>query len=104
MAAVALGSSFSGLAGHAVLAPFNPYQDLHAGPVQDFYYPFLLDLTGFGHYSCMSSDISFQNSLQIHRRVLYAATSSLKRVTGRIFTISKFFHRGKPKLCVLISS
>jgi hypothetical protein len=27
---------------------------------------------------------------------LYAATSSLKRVTGRIFTSSKCFHRSKP--------
>jgi hypothetical protein len=26
---------------------------------------------------------------------LYAATSSLKRVTGRIFTISNCFHRSK---------
>jgi hypothetical protein len=34
---------------------------------------------------------------------LYAATSSLKRVTGRIFTISKCFHRSNPKLYLLIS-
>jgi hypothetical protein len=34
---------------------------------------------------------------------LYAATRSLKRVAGRIFTISKCFHRSKPKLFLLIS-
>jgi hypothetical protein len=34
---------------------------------------------------------------------LYAATSSLKRVTGRIFTISKCFLRNKPKLNILLS-
>jgi hypothetical protein len=40
---------------------------------------------------------------KITGRFLYAATSSLKRVTGRIFTISKCFHRSKPKLNLLIS-
>jgi hypothetical protein len=39
-----------------------------------------------------------RNSLQNHKQVPFAATSSLKRVTGRIFTISKCFHRSKPKL------
>jgi hypothetical protein len=34
---------------------------------------------------------------------LYAATSSMKSVTGGIFTISKCFHRSKPKLYLLIS-
>ncbi len=34
---------------------------------------------------------------------LYAATSSLNRVTERIFTISECFHRSKPKLNLLIS-
>jgi hypothetical protein len=34
---------------------------------------------------------------------LYAATSSLKRDIGRIFTISKSFHKSKPKLCLLFS-
>jgi hypothetical protein len=29
---------------------------------------------------------------------LYAATSNLKRVAERIFTISKCFHRSRPKL------
>jgi hypothetical protein len=29
---------------------------------------------------------------------LYSATSNLKRVTERIFTISKCFHRSRPKL------
>jgi hypothetical protein len=32
---------------------------------------------------------------------LYAATSRLKRVTGRILTISKCFHRSNPKLYLL---
>ncbi len=35
---------------------------------------------------------------------LYAAISNLKRVTGRIFTINKCFHRSKPKLYLLCSS
>jgi hypothetical protein len=32
---------------------------------------------------------------------LYAATSNMKRVSGRIFTISKCFHKSKPKLNLL---
>ncbi len=34
---------------------------------------------------------------------LNVATSNLKKVTGRIFTISKCFHRSKPILYILIS-
>jgi hypothetical protein len=34
---------------------------------------------------------------------LNAAISILKRVTGKIFTISTCFHRSKPKLYLLIS-
>jgi hypothetical protein len=41
--------------------------------------------------------------LRIIGGFLYAATSSLKRVTERIFTISKCFHRSKPKLYHLIA-
>ncbi len=35
---------------------------------------------------------------------LYAATSSLRRVTGRIVTITECFQRSKPKLYLVMSS
>jgi hypothetical protein len=44
-----------------------------------------------------------RNNLQITCGFLYAATSNLKRVTVRIFTINKCFHRSKPKSNLLFS-
>jgi hypothetical protein len=41
--------------------------------------------------------------LRITGGFLNTAISILKRVTGKIFTISKCFHRSKPKLYLLIS-
>ncbi len=65
------------------------------------------------HFSLLPSRTKLQcmeHTLQIHSlpyRItggfLYAATSILKRVTGRVFTISKCFHISKPKLYLLFS-
>ncbi len=39
-----------------------------------------------------------RNNLQNHRRLPNVPTSFLKRVTGRILTISKYFHKSKSEL------
>jgi len=38
-----------------------------------------------------------KTSYKKNLKKLYATTSNLNRVTGMIFTISKCFHRSKPK-------
>jgi hypothetical protein len=62
--------------------------------------------TGGNSKGIVSLNSAFENISTVYRIIggfLYAATSSLKRVTGKIFTISKCFHRSKPKLYLLIS-
>ncbi len=44
-----------------------------------------------------------RNNLLNHRRLPVCRNKQLKRVTGRLFTISKCFHRSKPKLYLLFS-
>jgi hypothetical protein len=48
-----------------------------------------------------ASEVADNHPPQSMSGFLYAATSSLKRDTGRIFTVSKCFHRSKPKLHLL---
>jgi hypothetical protein len=52
---------------------------------------------------CPKSFPTYGTVYRIIGGFLYAATSSLKRLTGRIFTISKCFHRSMPKLYLLLS-
>jgi hypothetical protein len=44
------------------------------------------------------SSTAYATIYRITGGFLYAATSNLKRLTGKNFTMSKCFHRSKPKL------